>query len=77
MIPILEPLTHNELTIKNCSSFAKRIKNYDSSLYMVNLDDGSFITEIPLNVTINNCVKDLHIKTSIMENSSKETFSNF
>ena len=38
LIPILEPLTHNEFTVKDSFSFAKEITNYDSSLFMASLD---------------------------------------
>ena len=62
MVPILEPLTHNEFTIKDSFSFAKDITTYDSSMYMANLDVESLLTNIPLNETINNCVGDLHSK---------------
>ena len=31
---MLEPLTHNEFTIKDSFNFAKEITTYDSSLYM-------------------------------------------
>ena len=62
LIPILEPLTHNEFTIKDSFSFAKDITTYDSSLYMDSLDVESLFTNIPLNETINNCVSDLHNK---------------
>ena len=62
LITILEPLTHNEFTIKDSFSFAKDIITYDSSLYMASLDVESLFTNIPLNETINNCVSDLHNK---------------
>ena len=62
MIPILEPLTHNEFTVKGSFSFAKEITTYDSSLYMASLDVESLFTNIPLNETIKNCLSDLHIK---------------
>ena len=62
LIPILELLTHNELTIKDSYSFAKDITAYDDSLYMASLDVESLFTNIPLNETINNCVSDLHNK---------------
>ena len=38
LIPILEPLTHNEFTVKDSFSFAKEITKYDSSLFMASLD---------------------------------------
>ena len=60
MIPIPEPLTHNEFTIKDSFSFAKDITTYDSSLYMTSLDVESLFTNIPLNETINNWIHDLH-----------------
>ena len=63
MIPILEPLTHNEFTVKDFFSFAKEITKYDSSLFMASLDVESLFTNIPLKETINNCVNDLHNKT--------------
>ena len=62
LIPIIEPLTQNEFTIKDPFSFAKEITMYDSSLYMASLDVESLFTNIPLNETVNNCVSDLHNK---------------
>ena len=62
LIPILEPLTHNEFTVKDSFSFAKEITKYDSSLFMASLDVESLFTNIPLKETINNCVNDLHNK---------------
>ena len=62
LIPILEPLTHNEFTVKDSFSFAKEITKYDSSLFMASLDVESLFTNIPLKETINNCVSDLHNK---------------
>ena len=60
LIPILEPLTHNEFTIKDSFSFAKVITTNDSSLYMASLDVESLFTNVPLNETINSCVSDPH-----------------
>ena len=65
---MLEPLTHNELTIKDSFNFAKEITTYDSSLDIATLDAESLFTNIPLNEKINNCVSDLHNKIFIMEN---------
>ena len=61
LIPILEPLTHNEFTAKDLFSFAKEITKHDSSLFMASLDVKSLFTNIPLKET-NNCVTDLHNK---------------
>ena len=62
MIPFLEPLTHNEFTVKDSFSFAKEITKYDSSLFMASLDVESLFTNISSKETINNCVNDLHNK---------------
>ena len=89
LIPILEPLTHNEFTIKDSFSFAKEITTYASSLYMASLDVESLFTNIPLNKTINNCVNDLHNKNlyngklskrdlfKLLETSTSESSFNF
>ena len=62
LIPILEPLTHNEYTVKDSFSFAREITTYDSSLFMASLDVESLFTNIPLKETLNNCINDLHNK---------------
>ena len=62
LIPILEPLTHKEFTIKDSFSFAKDITTYDSSFFMASFDVESLFINIPLNKTINNSVSDLHNK---------------
>ena len=62
LIPILEPLTYNEFTVKDSFSFAKEITKYESSLFMASLDVESLFTNIPLKETINNCVNDLDNK---------------
>ena len=57
--PILEPLTHNEFTVKDSFRFAKDITTYGSSLYMAGLDVESLFTNIPLKETINIYISDL------------------
>ena len=59
---MLEPLTHNEFTIKDSFNFAEEISTHDSSLYMASLDVESLFTNIPLYETINNCISNLHNK---------------
>ena len=60
LVPILEPFTQNEFTVKDSFSFAKETRKYDSSLFMPSLDVESIFTYIPLKETINNYVSDLH-----------------
>ena len=75
MILVLEPLTHNEFTIKDSFSFAKEITTYDSSLCIASLDDEPLFTNITLNETINNCISDLHNKNLFNQKiSNKDLF---
>ena len=76
LMPILEPLIHNEFTIKDSFNFAEEITTFDSSLYMASFDAESLVTNISLNETI--IVLVIYtIKIFIMGNLAKETFSNF
>ena len=71
MIPILEPLTHNEFTVTDSFSFAKEITYYDSSLFMASLDVESLFTNIPLKETIHNCVSNLHNKNLFQQETQQ------
>ena len=62
LIPILEPLTHSEFTVKDSFSSAKEITNYHSSLFMATLYVEWLFTNISLKETLNKCVSDLHNK---------------
>ena len=77
MIPILEPLTHNEFTIKDSFSFPKDITTYESSLHMASLDVEYLFTTIPLNETIKNCVSGLHNKNLYNGKLSKKDLFKF
>ena len=62
---ILEPLTHNKVTIKDSFNFAKEITTYESSIYMASLDAEFLFTYITLNKTINNYVRDENNKKKL------------
>ena len=53
LVPILEPITTNQFTIKNSFEFAKQIIKQNSGLFMASLDVESLFTNIPLKETIN------------------------
>ena len=53
LVPILEPITTNQFTIKNSFEFAKEVIEQDSGLFMVSLDVEPIFTNIPLEETIN------------------------
>ena len=44
----MNPITSNEVTVKEISSFAKEINDQDSYLVAGRLDDDSMLTNIPL-----------------------------
>ena len=52
LVPILEPITTNQFTIKNSFEFAKEVIEQDSGLFMASLDVESLLTNIPLEETI-------------------------
>ena len=56
LVPMLEPLTTNEYTIKDYFIFAEELQSFDSKLVMASFDIESFFTNIPLQETIDLCV---------------------
>ena len=51
LVPIIEPITTNEYTVKDSFSFAQEVVDFDSNLFMSSLDVTSLFTNIPLNET--------------------------
>ena len=56
---LLKPLTNNDYTIKDSFSFAKKVLEFNASLFMASLDIKSLFTNIPLTETLNLCVQNL------------------
>ena len=52
LVPILNPLTKNEYTVKDSFQFAEEICEQDPTLSMGSLDIDSLFTNIPLDETI-------------------------
>ena len=59
LVPMLEPLTTNEYTIKDSLTFAEELQSFDSKLVMASFDIESLFTNIPLQETIDLCVENL------------------
>ena len=57
LVPILEPLTTNRYVCKDSSSFATEVRNQNPDFYMASFDVDSLFTNIPLDETIEICVK--------------------
>ncbi len=75
-IPVLAPLTSNESTVKNSSTFTKDIQNVSLQhpSYMASFDVKSLFTNIPLIETINICVEQCHRHGLIPHNLTTPQF---
>ena len=74
LVPILEPLTTNEYTIKDSFIFAEELQSFDSKLVMASFDIESLFTNIPLQETIDLCVENLFQDRTHVDNLSNNSF---
>ena len=58
-VSILKDFTLNEYTVRDSFSFCDEIQEQDNNLYMASFDIESLFTNIPLDETINICVKNV------------------
>ena len=56
-VPILAPLTSNEYVLKDSFSFATNVRDQNPDLWMCSFDIDSLFTNLPLDETIELCVK--------------------
>ena len=75
LVPLLSDITQNEFTVKDSFTFVDEILTQNSDLYMASLDVDALCTNIPLDETIDICVKKL-FKTSdtLVKGISKNDF---
>ena len=71
---MLEPLTTNEYTFKDSFTFAEELKTFDSKLAMASFDIESLFTNIPLQETVDLCVKKFFKDRTHVDNLSKGSF---
>ena len=71
LVPILNPLTKNEYTVKDSFQLAEEICEQDPTLCMGSLDVDSLFTNIPLDETIDICVNQLFENTDTVEGFTK------
>ena len=71
MVPILNPFTKNEYTVKDPFNFAEEICEQGPTLFMSSLDVDSLFTNIPLDETIDICVNQLFENTDTVEGFTK------
>ena len=71
LVPILNPLTKNEYTVKDSFQFAEEICEQDPTLTMGSLDVDSLFTNIPLDETIDICINQRFENTDTVEGFKK------
>ena len=71
LVPILNPLTKNQYTVKDSFQFAEEICEQDPTLTMGSLDVDSLFTNIPLDETIDICINQLFENTDTVEGFKK------
>ena len=74
LVPILEPLTTNECTIKDSFTFAEELQSFDSKLVMTSFDVESLFTKISLQETIDLCVENLFQDRTHVDHLPKDSF---
>ena len=71
---MLEPLTANEYTYKDSSTFAEEIRRFDSKLVMASFDIESLFTNIPLQERVDLCVENSFKDRTRVDSLSKDSF---
>ena len=59
LVPVSSDITQNEFTVRDSLAFVDEILTQDSDLYMDSLDVDALFNNIPLDETIDICVKKL------------------
>ena len=79
LVPLLEPLTHNQHTIRNSYQFKDFLKRYatDSTQHMASFDIVSLFTNIPLDETIDIICSKLFSNTLSYAGMNEQTFRQF
>lgn len=74
LVPLLSPLTINNYVVKDSFSFATDVRKQNSELYMTSFDVDSLFTNIPLDETIDICVRKIFGKKRKFKGFSKSEF---
>ena len=74
LVPLIEPITKNNFTVKNSFEFSKEICEQNPEYFMASLDVESLFTNIPLDETIKICFDSLYKNQGLLSNISKNQF---
>ena len=74
LVPIIEPITTNEYTVKDSFAFAKEAVDFDSRLFMSSLDVTSLFTNIPLKETTDIICEELFKNKEVINGMDRGVF---
>ena len=74
LVPILAPITTNQFVSKDSFSFATEVRDQNPDLYMASYDVDSLFTNIPLDETIEICIKKLYGRKRKFKGFSRSEF---
>ena len=74
LVPLIEPVTKNNFTVKNSFEFSKEICEQNPEYFMASLGSESFFTNILLEETIKICCDSLYRSQELLCNISKNQF---
>ena len=74
LVPLIEPITKNNFSVKNSFEFSKEICEQNSEYFMASLDAESLFTNIPLEETIKICCDSLCKNQELLSNINKNHF---
>ena len=79
LVPLLNPLTQNEYTVKNSIEFAKEVSTFKFSepLFLASFDVKSLFTNIPLEETIDICLNECERLNIVPFNLTRKQFKAF
>ena len=74
LVPLIEPTTKNNFTVKNRIEFSKEICEQNPEYFMASLDVESLFTSMPLEETRKICCDSLYKNQKLLSNISKNRF---
>ena len=74
LVPLIEPITKNNFTVKNSFEFSKEICEQNPEYFMASLDVESLFINIPLKETIKICCDSPYKNQEMLCNISKNQF---
>ena len=74
LVPILKPFSTNEYSLSDSFKFKEEILQQNSNTFMSTMDIESLFTNLPLNETIDICIKLVFEHNNLVEGMNKEEF---